>query len=79
MGRRVVGCTSPQGEQLTRERGLLCAMALKGDLTRRIGNIVCGDGRVVGDLLYDKRGQPTSILVGPMTVEQSVRKTSQIQ
>jgi hypothetical protein len=45
-------------------------MALKGDLTRRIGNIICGDRRVVGDLLYDERGHPTPILVWPMTVEE---------
>jgi hypothetical protein len=69
MGRHVVGCMAPQGEQLTGERSLLCAMALEGNITRRIGNIICGNGRVVGDLLYDERGQPTSVLVGPMPVE----------
>ena len=74
MGRRVVGCTAPQGEQLTRERRLLRAMALEGELTRWIGNVICGNGRMVGDLLYDERRQPTSILVGPMAVKQPVRK-----
>ena len=67
---RVVGCTASQNEQLTGERGLLCAMTLEGDLTRLIGNIIGGDGWVVGDLLYDERGQTTSILVGPMAVEE---------
>ena len=52
-------------------------MALEGNITRRIGNIICGNGRMVGDLLYDERGQTTSILVGPMAVEEPAigRKT----
>lgn len=53
-------------------------MTLEGNLTRCIGNIICGNGRMVGDLLHDKRCQPTSILVGPMTVEQPVRKKVRI-
>ncbi len=73
MDRHVIGWAQRHRvNRLTRERRLLCAVALEGDLTRFIGDVICGDGGVVGDLLDDESCQPSTILVRPVTVEQPV-------
>ena len=53
-----------------REASLLSRVTLEGKTLGRVADVVCGDGRVVRDLLDDEVGLPTAVLIGPKTVEQ---------
>ena len=61
-----------------REARLLRRVSLEGEALRGVGDVVCRDGRVVRDLLDDKVGLPTTVLIGPETVEQPTQGRSSV-
>ena len=62
------GVQSCKGTHLTGERSLLRVMALEGDPARSIGDIIRGNRKVVGDLLYDECRQITSVRIRLVTM-----------
>ena len=57
-----------------REAGLLRGVALESKTLGRVADVIRGDGWVVRDLLDDKVGLATTVLIGPETVEQPTQR-----
>ena len=62
-----------RGRQRTGEGRLLRVVALEDESLGGVRDVVCGDGRVVRDLLDDEVGAPAPVLVGPVAVEQPIQ------
>ena len=53
-----------------REASLLSRVTLEGKTLGRVADVVCGDGRVVRDLLDDEIRLAAAVYVGPVAIEE---------